>query len=483
MKNHSPWLAQLRHTRPPTPLLHSIETDVCIVGAGIAGVSTAYFTLKHTDKDVVLIEANKVAHGATGHNAGQITSYFETSFASLVERYGLEDAARAQRAIDEDARVLLESVISEAKLDMPYSQFVGHDGLVKEEQILECLEDLRLMESAGLRARPLMIAQHWKAEHPLPAQYAHLYEVVDHADILSLLESRDPRYIAAKPFISGCMNSALFSEEVVGFLLATYPDRFRLYEYTSANTINLLDDEVEIVVGLHMVTAKKVVLCTNGFEALSIHDKSHGKEIDTSFHHHVEGIVGYMAAYREPLTRAPFAGIYSSIEEKEQGKVSDSIELAEPYFYVTRRPFDIEGDMEKKNLVSIGGPDRRLPAAGFYDSGSEYPEDMEKMVHEFIHKTFHDEPHTFEFLWHGLMGYTKSGVRIIGPEPLSPNLIYNLGCNGVGILTSVYGADRVSKMLRGDTLAPMIFDPWEKVPKTKMFKLRGIWEGLKKKRK
>jgi glycine/D-amino acid oxidase-like deaminating enzyme len=57
------------------------------------------------------------------------------------------------------------------------------------------------------------------------------------------------------------------------------------------------------------------------------------------------------------------------------------------------------------------------------------------------------------------MGYTKSGVRIIGREKKNKNLLYNLGCNGVGILTSVYGADRIARIVLGEVLEETIFDP------------------------
>jgi glycine/D-amino acid oxidase-like deaminating enzyme len=482
MKNHSPWLAQLRHTRPPVPLSQNVETDVCVIGAGIAGVSTAYFLLKYTQKKVVLIEAGKVAHGATGHNAGQITSYFETPFSELVRRYGVSLAREAQHAIDEDARLLIESILVEANLDIPNSQFIGYDGFVREDQIVYELNELRVMEEAGLRIRPLLVSKEWLAEHPLPVRYASFYTAVAHQEILSVLESRDPRYIAAKPYLSGCMNSALFTEELVGFLLATYKDRFSLYEYTPASEVIVRDAEVTIVAGIHAITAQHVVLCTNGFENIRL-QSTHGTDIDTAFHHSVEGVIGYMAAYREKTGRPPYAGIYSSLSKEEQAVMSDSVDLAEPYIYVTRRPFDIEGDMEKKNLVSIGGPDRRLPSAGMYDATSEFPEDMRTMLHSFAHTTLYDEPHAFEFLWHGLMGYTKSGVRLIGHEPLAPRLLYNLGCNGVGLLTSVYGADRVARLLNGETFAPSIFDPAQKPHKTKMARLRTLFETLKKKGK
>ncbi|MEK7148249.1 MAG: FAD-binding oxidoreductase, partial [Patescibacteria group bacterium] len=83
MKNNSPWLHQLRKDREPTKLIGDIKTDVAIVGGGIAGVSTAFFILRNTDKKVILLEGNRIGHGATGHNAGQIVSFFSRPFHDL----------------------------------------------------------------------------------------------------------------------------------------------------------------------------------------------------------------------------------------------------------------------------------------------------------------------------------------------------------------------------------------------------------------
>ena len=57
------------------------------------------------------------------------------------------------------------------------------------------------------------------------------------------------------------------------------------------------------------------------------------------------------------------------------------------------------------------------------------------------------------------MGYTPNGLRCIGPEPLNPVLMYNLGCNGVGILPSVYGGKKISQFLNNEDLTPSLFDP------------------------
>ena len=65
----------------------------------------------------------------------------------------------------------------------------------------------------------------------------------------------------------------------------------------------------------------------------------------------------------------------------------------------------------------------------------------------------------YDFQWHGLMGYTDGRVRVIGPHPRHPTLLYNLGCNGVGFLPSICGGERVARILSGEQLPPSIFDP------------------------
>jgi glycine/D-amino acid oxidase-like deaminating enzyme len=83
--NNSPWLKQLKRTRPLDRVTQDLTAGVGIIGGGIAGIVTAYYILKYTDKSVILLESNKIAHGATGHNAGQITSYFEKTFEAIFD--------------------------------------------------------------------------------------------------------------------------------------------------------------------------------------------------------------------------------------------------------------------------------------------------------------------------------------------------------------------------------------------------------------
>ena len=104
----------------------------------------------------------------------------------------------------------------------------------------------------------------------------------------------------------------------------------------------------------------------------------------------------------------------------------------------------------------------RLDDATVYESTWEFPRSVIDEVDNDILPIVHPSRPAgvdYDYTWHGLMGYTESRVRLIGPEPKNPVLLYNLGCNGVGFLPSIYGGFRISRLLRGDQLAPSIFDP------------------------
>lgn len=97
--NHSPWIEQLDQSIEYPSLARDTETDIIVIGAGIAGVSTAYQILTQTDLHVSLVEAKKIARGASGHNAGQVVLYFEKPFQEITQQYGLDMAIDGQKSL------------------------------------------------------------------------------------------------------------------------------------------------------------------------------------------------------------------------------------------------------------------------------------------------------------------------------------------------------------------------------------------------
>ncbi len=454
----SPWLHQLRSTRPIHILESDVATDIAIVGAGIAGVMTAYFTLKYTNKQVMLIEGNKVAHGATGHNAGQIVFDFEREFNSLVEEYGLQLAADAENSV-RSAWILLEQIYEEAKLTTPMSSFMGYNGYTDLDRVIEELKNNALRVEAGMQIFPMYIHEDAPGVDTIPKHFKDLYSLVPRKDILALLETENTTYIAVTSEKKGCVNAAVLIEEIVGYMLATYEGRFMLCEKTHITEVILEKDLAILKSTEYCITADRVVLCTNGFEKFTITNNA-GADIDTKFHHMVRGKIGYMAGYLEELNQPPTALSYYDQTADDVAKVQDPYDQ-KAYIYMTRRPFELEQN-EMHNLVCVGGPDRSLDDTTEYVRESEYSREATEEISDFLHTTYKHSPKgeiDFKFKWHGLMGYTPTSIRVVGEEPKNKVLLYNLGCNGVGILTSIYGGKRISEILSGVMLPPSLFDP------------------------
>lgn len=90
--------------RPSFPQLTSdVTADLCIVGAGIAGIQTAYEAIQ-AGLSVILIDAREALSGETGRTSGHLSSAMDDRFYELIKTFGEDGARKAyeshQYAID-----------------------------------------------------------------------------------------------------------------------------------------------------------------------------------------------------------------------------------------------------------------------------------------------------------------------------------------------------------------------------------------------
>ena len=76
------------------PLAEVHDAEVCIVGAGFAGLATALGLVERGVQGIALLEAERVAYGASGRNGGFVFGGYSLDSADLVAQLGAE-AARA----------------------------------------------------------------------------------------------------------------------------------------------------------------------------------------------------------------------------------------------------------------------------------------------------------------------------------------------------------------------------------------------------
>jgi gamma-glutamylputrescine oxidase len=88
----STWYADTMVPAPERrPLAGDMDVDVCVIGAGLAGLTTAREVARR-GYSVVVIEAREVAWNASGRNTGFVLPGFASDMDAVVKRVGLDDA-------------------------------------------------------------------------------------------------------------------------------------------------------------------------------------------------------------------------------------------------------------------------------------------------------------------------------------------------------------------------------------------------------
>src|SRR5436853_6044916 len=72
-------------------LSFDLDVDICVVGAGLAGLTVALEAAR-LGASIAVLEGRHVGWNASGHHLGTVTPGFGLPIAELVERIGLDDA-------------------------------------------------------------------------------------------------------------------------------------------------------------------------------------------------------------------------------------------------------------------------------------------------------------------------------------------------------------------------------------------------------
>ena len=105
----------LNQNQPRADLTHDIDTDICVIGGGLAGLSTA-LGLVEKDKKTVLVEANRIGWGASGRNGGFVAKGYAAGYRPLVKKVGLEHT-KALHKLATHGRALIKKRIDEYQID------------------------------------------------------------------------------------------------------------------------------------------------------------------------------------------------------------------------------------------------------------------------------------------------------------------------------------------------------------------------------
>lgn len=125
-RTHPLWLDQLLVDDPAAlraldPLDGDDRADVVVVGAGLAGLWTAYYLLEADPSlDVLVVEADVTGSGASGHGSGWCSADLAVPGEELVRLHGLA-GARALRAALRDAVVEVGGAAAAEQVDCGFA--------------------------------------------------------------------------------------------------------------------------------------------------------------------------------------------------------------------------------------------------------------------------------------------------------------------------------------------------------------------------
>jgi glycine/D-amino acid oxidase-like deaminating enzyme/nitrite reductase/ring-hydroxylating ferredoxin subunit len=143
----SVWMASVRPVELG-PLVRDLDADVCIVGAGIAGLSTAY-ELARAGRSVVVLDDGSVGGGQTKRTTAHLSNAVDDLYCEIEGMHGEEGARLVAdshtAAIDE-----IESIVEKESIACGFERLSGYlfPGPDSEHELLDA--ELAAARRAGL---------------------------------------------------------------------------------------------------------------------------------------------------------------------------------------------------------------------------------------------------------------------------------------------------------------------------------------------
>ncbi len=110
--------------RKREPLMGDMEVQTAVIGAGMAGILTAYL-LKAAGMSVAVLEANRIGSGQTRNTTAKITSQHGMIYSALAERYGEKKAGIYARA-NELAITEFEKIIRNERISCHFERLPAY---------------------------------------------------------------------------------------------------------------------------------------------------------------------------------------------------------------------------------------------------------------------------------------------------------------------------------------------------------------------
>jgi gamma-glutamylputrescine oxidase len=226
--------ASVRRSAPEPALAGDIEADVCVVGGGLAGASTALH-LAERGYRVVLLEAERIGFGASGRSGGQLIPGYACGQQKLENQLGAADARRLWDFSVEGVDMVRDRV---------------------QRHAIDCELTWGHMH-VGIKPRQRGELKEWQRE---------LEDEYDYRSLTFLERDAVAGYIASKRYIAGVLDSRSGHlhplKYTLGIAAAAEAAGTRVFENSPVTSIEH-GTTVTVRTANGSVRAKQVSLCSN----------------------------------------------------------------------------------------------------------------------------------------------------------------------------------------------------------------------------
>lgn len=132
--------------------------DVVIIGAGITGVSAAYWLNQEDPRlKIAIIEKHRLGFGATGRNAGFVTCGSVEHFNRMISKHGLDVALEIWRFSEKNIQMLMENIVQDEASLIEFQRSGAYSLAAQKNEFDELKKVAKIMEGLAV---PVEICNH-----------------------------------------------------------------------------------------------------------------------------------------------------------------------------------------------------------------------------------------------------------------------------------------------------------------------------------
>ena len=144
------WIDSVKDKNEYTPLEENIKTDICIIGGGLTGLTTAYNLSKYKIK-TVLIDKGKICRQTSGNSTAKITSQHGLFYKYLIDSKG-EKFARKYYEANENAIRDIKAIIDKENIDCDFEYQPAYVFTTKMQEVQKIKDEVEAVNSIGGKA-------------------------------------------------------------------------------------------------------------------------------------------------------------------------------------------------------------------------------------------------------------------------------------------------------------------------------------------